>query len=306
MMNTPADLQACLIQDVHQLLLHAPSTLMRVPTSLYWGLAPQTIGTSIWYAISVAGCARIAVRKRPWVYRRGVPDLIGLAATLAARFKHAEPKDRVGQYLFALDDSAGPCGKSCILAHATEENFPWILGGSKPVPTSEEPVVDPHEWARLCYLTMDDHQALVVGGSLPAPADLKSLLQVSLRGFMLGSLATTEGRARVKALLVEDMGRERRRLEILARSWVSPSQNPYVVPSWLDEGVVDSQLDEFLSGWAVDMTHADPSSSFRHPTHEAPEPPMPLEKPRRPTVVPAIQPPRPLTGRFDDHSPDRV
>ncbi len=305
-MSTPADLQACLVQDVHQLLLHAPSTLMRLPTSLYWGLAPQLIGSTVWYAISVEGCARIALRKRPWVYQRGVPDLASLAATIAARFKHVEPKDRVGQYLFALDESLGPCGQSCILAHATEENFPWVLPSEKPVPTSTVPAIDPQEWERLCSLSMEDQQSFVTGGALPAGPDLKSLLLSGLNGFEMSSLRTDEGRTRLKIMLQEVVSRERRRLQILASSWISKSPNPYFVPAWMEEGATETQLEHFIASCSAEMQANARPLAFHRTSDDAQGKTTPQEKPRRPTVVPIVQPPRPLTGRTDDDFPARV
>lgn len=305
-MTTPADLQACLVQDVHQLLLHAPSILLRVPTSLHWGLAPQPIGSSIWYAISVEGCARIALRRRPWVYQRGIPDLSALAASIAARFKHAEPKDRVGQYLFALDESLGPCGKSCLLAHATDENFPWVLPSEKPTPNSTIPAIDPQEWARLCSLSMEDHGLLVSGGSLPAANDLKNLLVSGLSGFDMRSLRTEEGRSRLRILLEEVIDRERRRLHVLANGWISKSPNPYEIPAWLEAGGADAQLDQFIASCTADMQSASPPLGLQRTSGDSEAAPAPQEKPRRPTVVPIVQPPRPLTGRTDDDFSARV
>lgn len=292
-------LQACLIQDVFQLLLNAPGLLLRGPTSSVWGLVPVPIGSSVWFAISVDGCARIVVRKRPWAYSTGVPDLNELASAIAARFKHAEPKESIGQFLFSLDEQLGPCGKACILAHATEENFPWVLPVAKPVLATAALVMDPHSWKDLCELTDGDSRKLVSGGSLPAAAGLKTFFNPYVRGLVTESLLTHAGRERFTATLLDAVDHERLRLDVLARSWCAQSPHPYAIPDWLSDVSIENQIDAYIDSVVADIvaevqdrrsaSEAEGSTGLDVlPTPQAP-------RPRRPSLVPHIQPVRLLS-----------
>src|SRR5208282_2709857 len=116
--------------DIVALIRLRPGALLRLPTSLCWGLALTRLGTALWVAISITGCARIAVHRRPWVHARAHPDFAQLAGLLAARFPHAEPREAPGSFLYALDEAAGPCGRAVILAQASAERFPWLIAGT--------------------------------------------------------------------------------------------------------------------------------------------------------------------------------
>lgn len=293
MMTTPSHFQACLIQDVCELLLNAPHLVMRYPTSSIWGLAPVPIGSSFWYAMSIEGCARVAVRKRPWIYAEGVPDLKELADALASRFKHAEPKGQVGQYLFTLGEQFGPCGRLCLLAHATEENFPWILSSAKPVPSAAECLMDPQEWRENCSLAKRDQELLVHGGSLPGAPDLSTFLTPCLIGIEPETLLVLAVRERLKASLLDAIERERMRLDVLARCWSAGSPHPYAIPEWMDDPSNENAIESLLDGCVAEYLDSRPEPR-RETTGPVAEDPVLAPRPRRPTAVPHIQLVRPL------------
>ena len=95
------DLLPQVVHDIVDLIRLRPGALLRLPTSPCWGLALSRLGTALWIAISIAGSARIAAQRRPWLHARAVPDLHRLAGLLAARFPHAEPREAPGTFLFS-------------------------------------------------------------------------------------------------------------------------------------------------------------------------------------------------------------
>jgi hypothetical protein len=290
----PIDLVPQLVHDIVALIRLRPGALLRLPTSPCWGLALTRMGSALWIAISIAGCARIAAQRRPWVHARAVPDCAQLAGLLAAHFPHAEPREAPGTFLFALDETAGPCGRAVILAQASAERFPWMVAGvARPLPTPADagPLLAA-DWRELCAgspLGAHDADDLVSGGALPGPDDPLQFMAAVLAGFDPTLLSSDDGRSRVRSALLLACAQERQRLAVLRRAWPTPAvDNPYGEPSWLAPAMAEPAIDRALSGLVQDGGAEALAAAAAAPPPLAEAGATAL--PRRPLVVPPIRP----------------
>jgi hypothetical protein len=289
----PGDHLPQLVHDIVALIRLRPGALLRLPTSPCWGLALTRMGTALWVAISIVGCARIAALRRPWVHARAQPDFGQLAGLLAARFPHAEPREAPGSFLFALDESAGPYGRAVILAQASAERFPWMVDGS-PQPLPPAAPMDQQadaQWRELCDLgalgahVQDD---LVSGGALPGVDEPCQLFATVLAGFDRALLGSDDGRSRARSALLLTCTQERQRLAILRRAWPAHrADNPYGEPAWLAPENAAQEIDQALSRLGHGTGPEVDGSGF------APPPVAEVGTSagqRRPLVVPTIHP----------------
>ncbi len=289
----PSDvLLSQLVHDIVALIRLRPGALLRLPASPCWGLAVTRMGAALWVAISIAGCARIAAQRRPWVHARAVPHLGQLAALLAARFPHAEPREAPGSFLFSLDEAAGPCGRAVILAQAGAERFPWMIAGSAQ-PLGGAPALElaAAEWQELCAgAALGAHAAddLVSGGALPGEDDPRQFIAAVMIRHDSSLLHSDDGRNRMRAALLLACAQERQRLAVLRRAWpASHADNPYAEPSWLAPGSAEQEIDRALSLPEADGDAAGVPSPSAAPLAAASGG---AALPRRPIVVPAIRP----------------
>jgi hypothetical protein len=286
----PIDVVPQLVHDIVTLVRLRPGALLRLPTSPCWGLALTRLGSALWVAISVTGCARIAASRRPWVQARAQPDFGQLAALLAARFPHAEPREMPGSFLYALDEASGPCGRAVILAQASAERFPWMVEGTA-LPLAPAAAVGPlaeGEWQELCASGAQEQDDLVSGGALPGADDAQQFFSAALARCERVPLHRDEGRSRVRAALLAACAQERQRLSVLRRAW--PAQqafNPYAEPSWLAAADAEQEIDAALSRLSgAGEVGADAAEVHLQPLADAGT----AAHPRRPSAVPTIRP----------------
>jgi hypothetical protein len=302
-----------LVHDIVDLIRLRPGALLRLPTSPCWGLALTRLGTALWVAISIAGCARIAAQRRPWVQARTKPDIGILAGLLAARFPHAEPREAPGSFLFALDETAGPCGRAVILAQASAERFPWMVAGVAQ-PLAPAPavnlVVDAADQALGDVGASGAHAQddLVSGGALPGADDPNQFVAAILARWDRSLLRSDDGRSRVRAALLLSCAQERQRLAVLHRAWpASLADNPYREPAWLAPAVCAQETERALSALSglgqdggADEGADVATSGAAAPTAAAADA---AADPRRPLVVPTIRP-APALGAARERSDD--
>ena len=298
-MNGPAQSDAAasqLMHDIIALITVSPGALLRLPTSPWWGLALTRLGSAWWVAISIAGCARIAVHHRPWLHASARPDLGRLAAQLAAHFPHAEPREAPGAFLYALEESYGACGRAVILAQASAERYPWIAGGQAQVlpavtaaaaldavrAQEDGELAGPGAWAP------DD---LISGGALPAPPDPFGFLADLLARWDPNLATSADGCSRLRAALRMRCAQERQRLGVLRQAWPAErGENPYAEPPWLADGHDEQVIERALTGLGESVTAAT-TVALGGPQ----QPPGELAAARRrPQTLPPIQPPEPL------------
>lgn len=275
----PLELDAFAAQDALEITWGAPTEAWWQPGKPAWGLALVSTGKSSWVAVSPLGLVLLARSLRPWHYHGPHrPNLAAVADRLAAALRHAEPEGET-RHLFALPDGYGQCGAAVLLAHQSDENFPWI-GRIKPT-VAAAPEISEALWANPPRTPMREN--IRAGSGMPSVADAATFLGEIDRLRRRVPPAAGESDADTRRSLAQAIGDERERLAVLRQLYPGLAADPrFQDQAWMHEPHLT--VDRFLSEPAARSVPT-PKAEAAPATSTTP-PASPVLPPRRPTEVP--------------------